>query len=64
MSNIIVKLKDGTERKFMHKGRAGGSYTKSLRYEPGFVVVKDEYSKETAFPTELVKEVVQWPERG
>ncbi len=63
MSHIVVKLKDGTERKFLHEGRAGGSYTKRLRYEPGFVVITDEWYKETAIPTDSIAEVVETPER-
>jgi hypothetical protein len=55
--NIIVKMRDGTERKFLHKGRAGGSYSKTLHYELGFVIIRDEWGSETAIPTELVAEV-------
>ena len=39
MADIIVKMKDGTVREFRHEGRPGGSYTKSVRLEAGFVVV-------------------------
>lgn len=59
MANIIIKMRDGTVKEFKHVGRPGGSYTKSLRYEPGFVVITDEYHKQTAIPTELIAEVVE-----
>jgi hypothetical protein len=64
MANITVKMKDGTVRKFEHKGRPGGSWTKSLRYEEGFVVISDEYGTETAIPTADIEEVVSEPHRG
>lgn len=63
MSSITVIMKDGTKKEFPHEGRPGGSYTKRLRYEPGFVVVTDEYYKQTAIPTDLIQEVKEWPER-
>jgi len=62
--SITITMRDGTKRDFPHEGRSGGSYTKSLRYEPGFVVVEDEWGKRTAFPTELVAEVETKPERS
>jgi hypothetical protein len=31
--NIIVKMKNGTTKEFLHEGRAGGSYTKTTKYE-------------------------------
>lgn len=62
MASIKLKMKDGTTRDFPHKGRPGGSYTKSVRYEPGFVVVIDEYSRETAIPADLIAEVDYDPE--
>ena len=58
MSNVTIKLRDGTIRSFKHEGRSGGSYTKTISYEPGFVVVTDEYRKRTAIPTDLVAEVI------
>jgi hypothetical protein len=63
MSDITIKFKDGTERKFPHEGRAGGSYSKSVSYEGGFVIVKDEWYNTFAFPTEVVAEV-QTKEQG
>jgi hypothetical protein len=56
MSNITIRMRDGSVKEFPHKGRAGGSYTKSLRHEPGFVVITDEWYTETALPTEMIAE--------
>ena len=64
MSNITIKFKDGTTREFKHEGRPGGSYTKHVKFESGFVIVTDEWDKRTAFPAEDVKEVVSEETRG
>ena len=55
--DIVIIMKDATERKFPHRERSGGSYTKSIRYEPGFVVVVDEFYHEIAIPSSDIKEV-------
>ncbi len=55
--SIKIKMKDGTVRDFPHTERAGGSWTKSVRYEGGFVIVKNECGNETAFPAADVSEV-------
>lgn len=55
--NITVYLKDGSERTFQHRGRPGGSYTKTIRYEGNFAIVSDEYGNETAFPSENIDHV-------
>lgn len=57
MASIFVKMKDGTERKFKHEGRAGGSYTKRIRYEGAFAIIVDEWGNETAIPAEDIAEV-------
>lgn len=62
MASYTLIMKDGTEREFRHKERPGGSYTKSLRYEPGFVVITDEYYHDTAIPADLIAEIKSWPE--
>lgn len=62
--NITIKLKDGTVRAFPHQGRAGGSYTKTVRYEGAFVIVEDEWGRRTAFPAADVAEVHEAPHRG
>ena len=38
MANIRVKMKNGEVKEFLHKPRAGGSYTKTLRYEGVFAL--------------------------
>jgi len=58
---IEIKMRDGTTRKFPHEGRPGGSYTKELRYEPGFVVIQDEWRNETVIPTQDIAEIRTWP---
>lgn len=57
MANITIKMRDGTKKEFRHEGRPGGSYSKSVRYEGNFVIVTDEWQRETAFPMDLVSEV-------
>lgn len=59
MRNVLVKFKDGTERRFDHRGRAGGSYTVHVKYEGAFVIIEDEYGTRTAFPAADVAEVVE-----
>lgn len=64
MASIIVKMKSGEERRFMHEGRAGGSYTKSLRYEGAFAVITDEWDRETAIPAADIEEIQKTPDRS
>lgn len=64
MANIVVESKDGSKREFMHQGRAGGSFTKTVRYEGDMVVVEDEWANTWAFPTSDVKEVKTTPHRS
>jgi hypothetical protein len=64
MASITVKMKDGTERKFPHEGRAGGSWTKKVTYEGAFVVIEDEWQQRTAIPASEVAEVVETPNRS
>ncbi len=63
MGGVKIQMRDGTELVFKHEGRAGGSYSLTVRYEPGFVVVTDEYYREKAIPTDLVASVVVEPSR-
>lgn len=63
MVSFSIAMRDGTTKTFKHEGRAGGSYTKRLRYEPGFVVVTDEWYNETAIPTDLIAEVITHADR-
>jgi hypothetical protein len=64
MSNIVVTMKSGEVRKFIHTGRPGGSWTKTLKYEGGFAVIEDEYQKRTAIPASDIREVVETPHNG
>jgi hypothetical protein len=57
MTSITIIFKNGTKRDFPHEGRAGGSYTKSIRYEGAFAIVTDEFYRETAFPAADIAEV-------
>ena len=56
-TSVTVHMKDGTKREFPHSGRAGGSYTKSVRYEGQFAIVRDEWDDETAFPMDVIERV-------
>lgn len=64
MANIIVTMKDGEIRKFMHKGRSGGSYTKEIRYEGEFAIITDEWDKQIAIPAKDIKEISVEPHRA
>lgn len=61
MSNIKIKMKDGTIHDFPHTGRPGGIYTKTVRYEGMFVIVKDEWGKEIAIPAQDIEQVEVTP---
>lgn len=50
MQSITVFFRDGSKEEFPHRGRSGGSYTKTIRYEGEFVIITDEYGNDTAFP--------------
>lgn len=60
MTSVRITMKDGTINDHKHRGRAGGSYTKSVRYEGAFVVVVDEYRAETAYPASDVAKVEKY----
>jgi hypothetical protein len=64
MPDITIKFKDGTERKFEDRGRPGGSWSNSVKYEGAFVIVKDCWGKTNAFPAADVVEVEKEGERG
>jgi hypothetical protein len=64
MANITVKMKDGTVKTFPHKGRSGGSWTKTVRYEGAFAIITDEYERETAIPVSDIAEVISEPHRA
>ncbi len=63
MASITIYMKDGSKRDFPHHGRAGGSYTKTIRYEGVFAIVTDEWANETAIPSADIKEVQVEPRR-
>lgn len=56
-------MKDGTVRDFPHVGRPGGSYSKSIEYKPGFVVIKDEWGEKISIPSEDIKQIQETPTR-
>lgn len=62
--NIKITMKDGTVHKFLHEGRAGGSYTKEIKYEGAFAIVTDEWHKQTAFPVDGIAKIETEPENG
>lgn len=57
MASIYVKMKNGETKEFKHTGRAGGSYTKTIRYEGAFAIIRDEWDCETAIPAEDIAEI-------
>jgi hypothetical protein len=62
--SIKVKMKDGTTKDFPHRGRSGGSWTKSIRYEGAFAIITDEWQNETAIPAEGISEIVKTQNGG
>lgn len=59
MSNVVVKMKDGSKREFLRQGRSGGSYSVSVVYEGGMAIIEDEYQTRTAIPIADITEVVE-----
>lgn len=57
VSSVVVIMKNGERHDFPHEGRPGGSYTKSVAFESGWVIVTDEWGKRRAFPSDDVAEV-------
>ena len=57
MANIKITMKDGTIKDFPDRGRPGGSYCNSLRYEGVFAIVKDVWGAETAVPAADIAEI-------
>lgn len=64
MSYITIIFKDGTKKEFKPTGRAGGSYTKTLKLENGFAIIEDEWYARTIFPSELIQEIQTSPDRS
>jgi hypothetical protein len=63
MSNIVVIMKSGERREFKHEGRAGGSYTKTLKLEGAFAIIEDEWYRRTVIPAADIQEIQEEPER-
>jgi len=61
MASFVITMKDGTIRRFPHKGRPGGSYTKTIKYEGAMAIITDEYYNRTAIPVSDIKEIVETP---
>lgn len=61
MANIYITLKNGERKVFLHRGRLDGSYTKTVRYEGAFVIVRDEWGTETAFPASDIEQITTTP---
>lgn len=60
MADITIKFKDNTAREFKEETRVGGSYYNTVTFEIGFVTVKDIWDKKTSFPSEDIKEIIQY----
>ena len=63
MSDILIVMKDGRRLEFKHQGRAGGSYTKTLKLEHGWATVEDEWYHKTSFPASEIAEIQERPSR-
>jgi hypothetical protein len=57
VSNVTVHFKDGHSIEFKESGRPGGSYYNRVTYQPGFVVIEDEWGARTAFSTEDISRI-------
>ena len=54
---ITVIKKNGDIREFLHEGRAGGSYSKSIHCGGNFVIIKNEWGDETIIPSDDIEEI-------
>jgi hypothetical protein len=57
MPTIRIKMKAGDTRIFEDRGAPGGSYSQSIKYEPGFVVIESAYGDQKAIPSDLIEEI-------
>lgn len=64
MATYRLYMRDGTVKEFIDRGRPGGSYAQSLRYETGFVVITDCYGGETSIPTGDIREITKEATQG
>jgi len=58
MTYICIEFIDGTKREWRHEGRAGGSWTKTLELQDGWVTVRNEYGSTNIFPRDSIKEII------
>lgn len=54
MSTVRVHFKDGVSIEFKESGRPGGSYANHVSFQPGFVIIEDEWGAKTSFPAENI----------
>ena len=64
MRSIRITMKDKTVREFRERGRCGGSYTITMRSEPDFLVITDEWGSQTWIPSADIAEVKADPGRS
>ena len=57
MADVKITFNDGTVVEHKDKGRSGGSYTQTIRYEGVFVIVKDCWGAETSYPAANISKV-------
>jgi hypothetical protein len=57
MPNVLVKFRDGTEKVHKEDFRTGGSYTQTVTYESGVVIIVDVWGGQTIYPLDLVESV-------
>jgi len=57
MSDIIVKMKDGTKKDFPDSGAPGGSYCNSVQYKGAFAIIEDAYGNKTSIPSQDILEI-------
>lgn len=61
MSSITVFYRDGTKTEFPHVGRAGGSWTKTLKMKEGFAIIQDEWGKRIVIPADHIHHIEEQP---
>ncbi len=59
MSAVTVRMKDGTVKHFPETWKAGGSWSTTLRTEPGFAVIQDAFGEETWIPNEDIATITK-----
>jgi hypothetical protein len=64
MSDITIIYINGDQEYLKDNGALGGSYSQSVRYEEGFVVITDAYGGERAIPNSRINEIQIHSERS